>query len=113
MSNSTGRPFRVTTFGESHGPALGCVIDGCPAGLALDLEAVQADLDRRRPGQSALTTPRKEADRVEVLSGGGEMSPAQPMELLVLGGDAAARGDRLACQAEVRGDVRVRIPDWF
>jgi ferredoxin len=51
--------------------------------------------------------------RVELLSGGAEVSPAQPMELLVLGGDAAARGDRLACQAEVLGDVRVRIPDWF
>ena len=67
--NTFGHAFRVTTFGESHGPAVGCVIDGCPPGLALDLAAVQAFLDRRRPGQSNLVTPRDEADRVEALSG--------------------------------------------
>jgi chorismate synthase len=67
--NTFGQSFRVTTFGESHGPAVGCVIDGCPPGFALDLAAVQAQLDRRRPGQSHLVTPRDEADRVEVLSG--------------------------------------------
>ncbi len=67
--DGTGILFRVTTFGESHGPALGAVVEGCPPGLSLDLDALQADLDRRRPGQSKLTTPRKEADRVEVLSG--------------------------------------------
>ncbi|MCB9538844.1 MAG: chorismate synthase [Myxococcales bacterium] len=67
--DGTGVLFRVTTFGESHGPALGAVVEGCPPGLALDIDALQADLDRRRPGQSKLTTPRKEADRVEVLSG--------------------------------------------
>ena len=67
--NSFGRRFVVSTFGESHGPALGVVIDGVPAGLPLDLEALVADLARRRPGQSALTTPRQEADRPEVLSG--------------------------------------------
>lgn len=69
MGNSSGLLFRVTTFGESHGPALGVVIDGCPSGLKLDLEALHADLARRRPGQSALTTQRKEQDQVEVLSG--------------------------------------------
>ena len=69
MGNRFGRAFRVTTFGESHGGGLGCVVDGCPPGLELDLEAVQVALDRRRPGQSALTTQRKERDRVEVLSG--------------------------------------------
>ncbi len=68
-SNTFGHAFRVTTFGESHGPAVGCVIDGCPPGHALDLSAVQAFLARRRPGQSALVTPRDEADAVEVLSG--------------------------------------------
>jgi chorismate synthase len=67
--NTFGQSFRVTTFGESHGPALGCVIDGCPPGLRLDLAAVQAQLDRRRPGQSQLVTPRDEADLVEALSG--------------------------------------------
>lgn len=69
MGSSTGRLFRVTTFGESHGDALGAVVEGCPPGLPLDLDALQADLDRRRPGQSKLTTPRKEKDRVRVVSG--------------------------------------------
>lgn len=67
--NTFGRLFRLTTFGESHGPALGAVIDGCPAGVALPRERVQAALDRRRPGQSALTTSRQEPDSVELLSG--------------------------------------------
>ena len=59
----------MTTFGESHGPALGGVIDGCPAGLEIDLQAIQRDLERRRPGQSAIVTQRKEADQVEIFSG--------------------------------------------
>ncbi len=67
--NTFGQLFRVTTFGESHGPALGAVVDGCPAGVPLSVEQVQAALDRRRPGQSAVTTARAEADRVELLSG--------------------------------------------
>lgn len=67
--NSFGSLFRITTFGESHGPGIGVVIDGCPAGLAVATEDIQAALDRRRPGQSDLTTPRQEADRVEVQSG--------------------------------------------
>ena len=67
--NTFGTLFRLTTFGESHGPAIGGVIDGCPAGLALDTHAVQTELDRRRPGQSHLTTPRKESDAIEWLSG--------------------------------------------
>jgi chorismate synthase len=67
--NTFGHAFRVTTFGESHGPAVGCVIDGCPPGFPLDLAAVQAQMARRRPGQSKLVTPRDEEDRVEALSG--------------------------------------------
>jgi chorismate synthase len=67
--NSFGTLFKLTTFGESHGPAIGGIIDGCPAGLEIDLTAVQQALDRRKPGQSKLTTQRKEADRVEFLSG--------------------------------------------
>lgn len=87
--NTFGHTFRVTTFGESHGPALGVVIDGVPSGLALDLDAVQADLDRRRPGQSTLVTPRKEADRVEVLSGLFEgRTLGTPLTLLVRNADA-------------------------
>ena len=67
--NTFGEIFRLTTFGESHGAAIGGVIDGMPAGISIDLGVVQHELDRRRPGQSALTTPRKESDRVEILSG--------------------------------------------
>ena len=69
MGSTTGHLFRVTTFGESHGPALGAVVDGCPPGIPLDLSAIQADLDRRRPGASALASPRKEEDRLRILSG--------------------------------------------
>ncbi len=67
--NTFGRLFRLTTFGESHGPAIGGVLDGCPAGLNLDIEAVQRDLDRRKPGQSAIVTQRKEEDQVVFYSG--------------------------------------------
>jgi chorismate synthase len=67
--NSFGKAFILTTFGESHGPAIGGVVDGCPAGLKLDLDAVQHELDRRRPGSTPLGTARKEEDRVEFLSG--------------------------------------------
>ena len=64
-----GTLFQVSTFGESHGPALGCVIDGCPPGLSITQSDLQKDLDRRRPGQSKYTTQRKELDQVEILSG--------------------------------------------
>lgn len=67
--NSFGQLFRITTFGESHGGAVGVVVDGCPPGIQITQEEVQAELDRRRPGQSALTTPRKEADEIHILSG--------------------------------------------
>lgn len=67
--NTFGTLFKVTTFGESHGPAIGGVIDGCPAGIELDLEAIQKDLDRRKPGQSAIVTQRKEPDEVTFFSG--------------------------------------------
>lgn len=67
--NTFGTLFRVSTFGESHGKAIGGVIDGCPSGIELDLEAIQRDLDRRKPGQSAIVTQRKEPDEVEFFSG--------------------------------------------
>lgn len=67
--NTFGKLFRITTFGESHGPALGVVIDGCPAGLALSEKDIQPYMDRRKPGQNQKTTQRKEDDRVEILSG--------------------------------------------
>jgi chorismate synthase len=70
MSHNTfGHLFRVTTFGESHGPAIGCVVDGCPPGLPLTAEDIQQDLERRRPGQSRFTTQRQEPDQVRILSG--------------------------------------------
>ncbi|MEM9614527.1 MAG: chorismate synthase [Actinomycetota bacterium] len=69
MSSTFGRLFRLATFGESHGPAVGAVVEGCPPGLAISVEEIQYDLDRRRPGQSRLVTQRDEADGVQVLSG--------------------------------------------
>lgn len=67
--NSFGNIFRISTFGESHGKGIGVVIDGCPAGLTIDLQDIQKELDKRKPGQSAITTQRKEADKAEILSG--------------------------------------------
>ncbi|KPQ19110.1 MAG: hypothetical protein HLUCCA13_14760, partial [Halomonas sp. HL-48] len=67
--NTFGKLFTVTTFGESHGPALGAIVDGCPPGLPLCEADLQRDLDRRRPGSSRHTTQRKEADQVKILSG--------------------------------------------
>ncbi len=67
--NTIGKLFAVTSFGESHGPALGCIVDGCPPGLALSEADIQTDLDRRKPGTSRFTTQRKEADQVKILSG--------------------------------------------
>ena len=67
--NTLGTSFRITSIGESHGKIVGVVIDGCPAGLELDMDKLQKDLDRRRPGQSKVSTTRNEADRAEVLTG--------------------------------------------
>ena len=67
--NSFGRLFQLTTFGESHGEAMGCIVSGCPAGLEISEEEIQKELDRRKPGQSDVTTPRNEPDRVKILSG--------------------------------------------
>lgn len=92
MGNSSGRLFRVTTFGESHGPALGVVIDGCPPQIPIDLDVIRADLSRRRPGQSALTTSRAEPDHIEVLSGVFEgVSTGTPITLLIRNRDVKSR----------------------
>ena len=89
MSSSTGQLFRVTTFGESHGGGIGAVVDGCPPRLALDEEMIQHDLDRRRPGQSRLTTLRDEADKVTILSGLFEgRTLGSPIAMLVGNTDA-------------------------
>ncbi len=87
--NTFGTIFRITTWGESHGRAVGVVVDGCPAGLALTAEDIQKELDRRKPGQSRASTARKEADRVEILSGIFEGRTAgTPISLLVWNKDA-------------------------
>lgn len=87
--NSFGSIFRITTWGESHGPAVGVILDGCPAGLALDTQDIQKELDRRRPGQSRASTSRQEADRVEILSGIFEgRTTGTPISLLVWNKDA-------------------------
>ena len=67
--NTFGNIFRLTSFGESHGQAVGGIIDGCPSGIEMDMEFIQHELDRRRPGQSNITTPREEGDKVSFLSG--------------------------------------------
>jgi chorismate synthase len=88
VSNSFGQFFRITTWGESHGPAVGVVIDGCPARLPLTAGEIQTDLDRRRPGQSDITTPRKEADKVEILAGVFEgLTTGVPISLVVQSSD--------------------------
>ena len=91
MSHNTfGHLFRVTTFGESHGPAIGCVVDGCPPGLKLEEAEIQLFLDERRPGQSRFTTQRQESDRVKILSGvfrdaetGVQVTTGTPIALLI------------------------------
>ncbi|MEC9349903.1 MAG: chorismate synthase [Planctomycetota bacterium] len=89
MGNTFGKIFQISTWGESHGPAVGVTIDGCPAGVSIDEEAIQVELDRRRPGQSDITTPRSEDDRLEVLSGVFEgVSTGAPILLMVRNKDA-------------------------
>jgi chorismate synthase len=91
MSHNTfGHLFRVTTFGESHGPAIGCVVDGCPPMIPLDAGEIQAELDRRRPGQSRFTTQRREPDEVKILSGvfedertGRQVTTGTPIALVI------------------------------
>ena len=89
MSSTFGHLFRATTFGESHGGGVGVVVDGCPPRLAISVEVIQADLDRRRPGQSRLVTQRQEADEVEILSGVFDgYTTGSPIGLLVRNTDA-------------------------
>ena len=93
MSGSTlGTLFRVTNFGESHGPAIGCVVDGCPPGLALSEADIQPELDRRRPGTSRHVTQRQEADKVEILSGVFEgVTTGTPIGLLIRNTDQRSK----------------------
>src|SRR5438067_12307994 len=87
--NTLGTIFTVTTFGESHGPAIGCVVDGCPPGLDLSEADIQLDLDRRKPGTSRHVTQRREDDVVEILSGVFEgKTTGTPIALLISNVDA-------------------------
>ena len=89
MGNVFGKLFRISTFGESHGPGVGVVVDGCPPGVAVSVEEIQRELDRRRPGQSHLTTQRQEGDRVEILAGLFEgRTTGTPIAMLVRNEDA-------------------------
>ena len=115
MSHNTfGHLFRVTTFGESHGPALGCVVDGCPPGLGLTESDIQADLDRRRPGQSRFTTQRREADQVKILSGtfaegpnGPSLTTGTPIGLLIENTDQRSKD-----YADIAGKFRPGHADF-
>ena len=107
-SNTFGKLFSVTTFGESHGPAIGCVIDGCPPGLKIDAEQIQQALKRRATGRSRHTSQRKEADQVEVLSGVFEgLSTGAPLTLLVRNTDARSKD-----YTKIASQFRPGHADW-
>ncbi len=92
MGNTFGQVFRVTTFGESHGPAVGVVIDGCPPRLPIVLAEIQTQLDRRKPGQSRLTTQRQESDQVEILSGVDQgLSTGTSLAMMIRNADARSK----------------------
>ena len=92
MSNTFGKVFTMTTFGESHGKALGCIVDGVPAGLEIDEAFLQSELDRRKPGKSKLETARKEDDKVEILSGTFEgLSTGTPIMMVIFNGNQKSR----------------------
>jgi chorismate synthase len=123
--NTFGHLFRVTTFGESHGVALGCVVDGCPPKIPLTAADIQHDLDRRRPGQSRFTTQRQEPDAVKILSGtftvearGGEVTTGTPIALLIENVDQRSK-DYSAIKASYRPghagytyDIKYGIQDY-
>ncbi|HEV2651339.1 MAG TPA: chorismate synthase, partial [Rhizomicrobium sp.] len=112
--NSFGHLFRVTTFGESHGPAIGCVVDGCPPGIALTEADIQGDLDRRRPGQSKFVTQRQEPDTVKILSGvfqdertAAQVTTGTPIALLIENVDQRSKD-----YAEIRDKFRPGHADY-
>lgn len=92
MNNTYGQAFKITTFGESHGRALGVIIDGCPAGLEIDEAFIQSELDRRKPGQSKIVTQRKEGDKFEILSGVFEgKATGTPISLVIFNEDQRSK----------------------
>lgn len=119
MSSTFGHTFRSTTFGESHGGGVGVVVDGCPPRLPITVEEIQADLDRRRPGQSRLVTQRQEADRVEILSGVFDgYTTGSPIALLVRNTDARSeayehlRDLYRPSHADYTTDAKYGIRNW-
>ena len=126
MSHNTfGHLFRVTTFGESHGPAIGCVVDGCPPLIPLDVADIQAELDRRRPGQSRFTTQRREPDEVRIVSGvfhdeasGRQVTTGTPIGLLIDNVDQRSkdygniRASYRPGHADLAYDVKYGIRDY-
>ncbi len=119
MGNSFGHLFRITTFGESHGGGVGVVIDGCPPRLEISAEEIQVELDRRRPGQSKITTPRKESDTCEILSGVFEgKTLGTPISILVRNKDTRPQDyDEMAqkyrpSHADATYDAKYGIRNW-
>jgi chorismate synthase len=119
MGNTFGQLFRVTSFGESHGGGVGVVVDGCPPRLEISAEEIQVDLDRRRPGQSKITTPRKESDTCEILSGVFEgKTLGTPIAILVRNKDARSQDyDEMAqkyrpSHADATYDAKYGIRNW-
>jgi chorismate synthase len=119
MGNSFGHLFRITTFGESHGGGVGVIIDGCPPRLEISEAEIQVDLDRRRPGQSKITTPRKESDTCEILSGVFEgRTLGTPIAILVRNQDARSQDyDEMAVKyrpshADATYDAKYGIRNW-
>jgi chorismate synthase len=117
--NTFGHTFRLTTWGESHGPAVGCTVDGCPAGLAFTVEDIQRELDRRRVGQSKVSSQRQEPDTVQILSGYFEgRSTGAPISMLVLNSDAKSshydtiKDSYRPGHADYSWDVKYGFRDW-
>jgi chorismate synthase len=119
MGNTFGHLFRITTFGESHGGGVGVIVDGCPPQLAISTEEIQVELDRRRPGQSKITTPRKEADTCEILSGVFDgKTLGTPIAILVRNQDQRSQDyDEMAqkyrpSHADATYDAKYGIRNW-
>ena len=119
MGNTFGHLFRVTTFGESHGGGVGVIIDGCPPRLAISEAEIQFELDRRRPGQSKITTPRQESDICEILSGVFDgQTTGTPIAILVRNKDARSQDyDEMAVKyrpshADATYDAKYGIRNW-
>jgi chorismate synthase len=112
--NTFGHLFRITTFGESHGPAIGCIVDGCPPGILLTLEDIQGFLDKRKPGQNRFTTQRREADEVKILSGvfedertNGQRTTGAPIMLMIENTDQRSKD-----YSEIRDSYRPGHADF-